>query len=88
MRLIDADKLEMVMTEDWFLDILATQDSKSAIKKDIVNCIDNISTAYDPEKVVAELEKMSEIYCEEYRKEEGSLYLQDAMKIVRKGGVE
>lgn len=42
--------------------------------------------AYDPEAVVAELEEISEIYCEEYHEKEGSLYLQDAIKIVRKGG--
>lgn len=59
MRLIDADELEKVMTEDWFLEILATQDSKSAIKKDIVNCIDSVPLAFDVEAVIAELEKQS-----------------------------
>lgn len=57
MRLIDADELEKVMTEDWFLEILATQDSKGAIKKDIVNCIDSVPLAFDVESVVAELKE-------------------------------
>lgn len=57
MRLIDADELEKVMTEDWFLENLAVQDSKSAIKKDIVNMIDSVPLAYDVDAVVAELEE-------------------------------
>ena len=50
--------------------------------------VGDMPTAYYPEKVVVALEEISEIHCEEYHKEEGSLYLQDVIKIVRKGGVE
>lgn len=45
MRLIDADELEKVATEDWFLDMIAAQDSKSAVRKDIVNLIDSVPLA-------------------------------------------
>lgn len=55
-RLIDADELEKVMTEDWFLEILAAQDSKSSIKKDIENMIDSVPLAYDVDAVVEKLE--------------------------------
>ena len=94
-RLIDADALEMVMTQDWFLEILATQDSKSAIKKDIENCIDNIPTAYDTEKVVEQLEEAShweeptfdeDGYCNDDSWE--VVYLDRAIDIVKRGGVE
>ncbi len=81
MRLIDADELEKVMTEDWFLEILATQDGKSAIKKDIVNAIDSLPKAFDVDKVVEEIKSLSgyEIY-----KNTFDLIIE----IVRKGGVK
>ena len=89
MRLIDADVLEKVMTEDWFLEILATQDSKSAIKKDIVNCIDSVPLAYDVEKVVAELEECK------IKRSDDSIYgigvlngYAEAIDIVKRGGIE
>lgn len=77
-RLIDADALIASLEE--YLDKPVTTGLFATITE-------LQPTAYDPEKVVAELKEISEIYCEEYRKEEGSLYLQDAMKIVRRGGV-
>ena len=97
-RLIDADELEKVMTEDWFLEILATQDSKSAIKKDIVNAIDSVPLAYDVDKVAEELGKLKEINCEAHnalvhlvdktRHIGAENAFDDAIEIVRKGGVE
>lgn len=45
MRLIDADELIKVATEDWFLDMIAAQDSKSAVRKDIENLIDSVPLA-------------------------------------------
>lgn len=94
MRLIDADELEKVMTEDWFLEILAAQDGKSSIKKDIENMIDSVPLAYDVEKVVEELESEAERWHDsgkEYndKKELGVAGgFRYAIPIVRKGGVD
>lgn len=83
MRLIDAYVLSEYIKEE------IKQDRSDDFKiRNIQRIIEDMPTAYDPEKVVAELEEISEIYCKEYCKKEGSLYLQDAIKIVRKGGVE
>lgn len=57
MRLIDADELEKVITQDWFLDILLTQTSKYDISKNLVNMIDSVPLAYDVDAVVEELEE-------------------------------
>ena len=57
MRLIDADNLKKVMAEDWFLEILASQNSKDGCKKVIKNCIDSIPLDYDIKEVVAELKE-------------------------------
>lgn len=73
MRLIDADELEKVMTEDWFLENLAAQDSKSAVKKDIVNMIDSVPLAYDVDAVVAELEQQRENIEKDYDKADDTL---------------
>lgn len=56
-----------------------------------INVLQNAFALYvkeETDRIVAELEEISEIHCKEYHKEEGSLYLQDAIKIVRKGGAE
>ena len=79
MRLIDADTLEKLMTEDWFLEILATQHSKNSIKKDIENAIDSVPLAYDVEKVVEQI--YDEIFVYDIPKD-------IVTEIVRKGGVE
>ncbi len=98
MRLIDADELEKVMTEDWFLDILLTQNGKSEIANKLVNMIDSVPLAYDVEKVVAELEKLKqhnkELSKNAYLKDDESFYFcaytnfARAIGIVRKGGAE
>ena len=62
MRLIDADELEKVMTQDWFLEILATAESKRDLEHKITNMIDSVPLAYDVEKVVAELKQQEEQY--------------------------
>lgn len=46
-----------------------------------------ITTAYDIDKVVEQLKDSSRIYCEEYKQRENNLYLLDAIEIV-KGGAE
>lgn len=60
MRLIDADELTKVMTQDWFLDILLTQNGKSDIAKRLADMIDSVPLAYDVENVLAELEYQKE----------------------------
>ena len=56
-------------------------------RKSVLRIIDEQPTAYDVDAVVEELKEISKTYCEEYKQREGSLYLQDAVEIVRKGGV-
>ena len=58
-----------------------------AQKRLIINDYKMQQTAYNVDAVVEELKECSEIYCEEYKQREGSLYLQDVVEIVRKGGV-
>ncbi len=45
-------------------------------------------TAYDLDKVVEQLEDISKVYCEEYHQQEGILWLQDAVEIVKRGGAD
>ena len=61
MRLIDADKLQEVITQDLFLDILLVQNGKTEIEKRLVDMIDSVPLAYDVEKVMAELKKHKEV---------------------------
>lgn len=49
-RLIDADVGRIRITEDWFLDILLTQESKSEMKNCLLNMIDSIPLAYSQEE--------------------------------------
>jgi hypothetical protein len=78
MRLIDADELTNVMTQDWFLDILITQNGKSDLKKKLVDMIDSVPLAYDVEKVVAELNDIlnkSEKYLNDFSQGQALAYL-------------
>jgi hypothetical protein len=67
MRLIDADELEKVMTEDWFLEILATKESKKDIKDMLANMIDSVPLAYDIKNVVGELDEQARKSLEKYK---------------------
>lgn len=82
-RLIDADELEKIMTEDWFLDILLTQNGKSDIAKKLTDMIDSVPLAYDVEKVVVEIEKESVV-------SDGFLIIhtEEACDIVKSGGTD
>lgn len=90
-RLIDADELSKVITQDWFLDILLTQNGKSDIAKKLVDMIDSVPLAYDVEKVVEALEEQQEYYsfdfdndldCAKYKA------YKNAIDIVKRGGVD
>lgn len=89
MRLIDADALLQAIEDN---SPMNWTDSESEIQADIdykcfADMVKNQPTAYDVDAVVDELKEISKTYCEEYKQREGSLYLQDAVEIVRKGGV-
>lgn len=48
--LIDADVVRTRITEDWFLDILLTQESKREMKNCLLNMIDSTPLAYSVEE--------------------------------------
>lgn len=54
----------------------------------IMKYIDSMDSAYNVDKVTEELKEIYAIYCEEYKQREGSLYLQDAIEIVKRGGID
>lgn len=86
-RLIDADALQEVIKQDWFLDVLLTQTGKNDMAQKLVYMIDSVPLAYDVERVVEEIEKMEDTDTRE-------IYLRhhidrdEAIKIIRKGGLE
>ena len=79
-RLIDADELLARIR----LNYNNHQNVSAGAIKDI---IDTTKTAYDVEKVVAELEHAVESYCSDYY---GVDYIdpENAIEIVRKGGID
>ena len=87
MRLIDADALIEKLEEKMF----NSQSMCPVIKiTDVMSLIDEQPTAYDPEKVVIELDKSS--FLMEPRKKghyaDNGVFLDEAIKIVRRGGAE
>ena len=109
-RLIDADDAINIFTNRLFETLKTYLSCVTAEENQICleTCykvakyeIDNIPTAYDVEKVVAELEKEKEIHTEHYnislykdypevkqRYEQIQLVIDDAISKVRKGGVK
>lgn len=59
MRLIDADELKNELYQEWFLDILLTQQSKEDMFCALAQKVDGQPTAYDVDKVVEQLEDES-----------------------------
>ena len=57
MALIDTEVLKERITEDWFLDILLTQDGKKDMAKILVDMIDSVPLAYYAEEVIRQIEK-------------------------------
>ena len=78
MRLIDADRLKINLYHN----------KKVVLNDDLVKCIDDTETAYDIDKVVAELEKESftttDTVCDGIFK---AIRLSSAIEIVKQGGV-
>ena len=56
-RLIDADSLKKELYQQWFIDILLTQTSSEDMFYALAQKIDAQPTAYDPDKVVEQLEE-------------------------------
>lgn len=91
MRLIDADKLISCL-KDWLLyeapyGVCEPESPQYETIKECIEAVNEQPTAYDVDKVVEQLEDESEVYCREYGKEDGELYLQGAIEVVEAGGV-
>ena len=54
-RLIDAETLKQELYKQWFMDILLTQNSGKDMFYALAQKIDEIPTAYDPDKVEEQL---------------------------------
>lgn len=67
-RLIDADSLKKELYQQWFIDILLTQTSSEDMFYALAQKIDQQPTAYDPDKVVEQLEERTEFLkdCKKY----------------------
>ena len=61
MRLIDADESKNELYQEWFLDILLTQQSKEDMFCALAQKVDGQPTAYDVDKVVEQLRNDSSI---------------------------
>lgn len=71
MRLIDADALKYELFADNYSEKITAQE--------VADCIDLQSTAYDVDKVVKELERLSDSY-------DGNIGKRKAIEIVKQGG--
>lgn len=89
MMLIDADALIKTL-ETYKFGAIQNEVEREYIKETVINFVKDAPTAYDPEKVVAELDKSS--FLMEPRKKghyaDNGVFLDEAIKIVRKGGAE
>jgi hypothetical protein len=88
-RLIDEETLKQELYQQWFMDILLTQNSGKDMFYALAQKIDEIPTAYDPDKVVEQLENERKFWENAYDsnlgKEKARSY-EHAIEIV-KGGV-
>ena len=86
MRLIDADRLKINLYHN----------KKVVLNDDLVKCIDDTETAYDIDKVVAELEENASRYTKKYVTPYGNngyrdtkaISIHKAIDIVTRGGKE
>lgn len=92
MSLIDADELKKELYQQWFMDILLTQRNSEDMFYALAQKIDEQPTAYDVDKVVAQLEDYGN---EEMRYYKNTPYekcieecVHKAIEIVKGGGVE
>ena len=97
-RLIDADSLKKELYQQWFIDILLTQTSSEDMFYALTQKIDQQPTAYDPDKVVEQLEEVEktmtspvnkDCFGEECRASDCTVCLiSKAIEIVKGGGVD
>ena len=90
-RLIDAETLKQELYQQWFMDILLTQNSGKDMFYELAQKIDEIPTAYDPDKVVEQLENERKFWENAYDsnlgKEKARSY-EHAIEIMKGGGVD
>lgn len=84
MRLIDADGLKKELYQQWFMDILLTQRNSEDMFYALAQKIDAQPTAYDVDKVVAQLEE----FREEMEQFKCGGMLSDMIEVVKAGGVD
>lgn len=88
-RLIDADVVKQELYQQWFMDILLTQTRSDNMFYALSQKIDEIPTAYDPDKVVEQLDEVAfERYGNDGMGGERVVNLDDVIGIVRGGGVD
>lgn len=92
MKLIYADELKKELCQQWFMDILLTQRNSEDMFYALAQKIDEQTTAYDVDKVVAQLEDYGN---EEMRYYKNTPYekcieecVHKAIEIVKGGGVD
>ena len=83
-RLIDEDTLKQELYQQWFMDILLTQKNGEDMFYALAQKIDETPTAYDPDKVVEQLEG----YREEMEQFKCGGMLSDMIEVVKVGGVD
>ena len=83
-RLIDEETLKQELYQQWFMDILLTQNSGKDMFYALAQKIDEIPTAYDPDKVVEQLEEAC-ISLSDYPGY--TVDIEKAIEIVKGGGV-
>lgn len=90
-RLIDAETLKQELYQQWFMDILLTQTSSEDMFYALAQKIDQQPTAYDPDKVVEQLENERKFWENAYDsnlgKEKARSY-EHAIEIVKGGGTD
>lgn len=97
MRLIDADELKKELYQQWFMDILLTQRNSEDMFYALAQKIDAQPTAYDVDKVVAQLKELNKynlnladcmLDIQSHGLNRHFICLEDAIEIVKGGGVD
>lgn len=85
MRLIDADELKKELYQDWFLDILLTQQSKKDMFCALAQKVDKQPTAYDVDVVIEYLEELRD----RFNKKDFAIrgIIEKTIEIVKAGGI-
>lgn len=90
-RLIDAETLKQELYQQWFMDILLTQKRSDDMFYALAQKIDAQPIAYDPDKVVEQLENERKFWENAYDsnlgKEKARSY-EHAIEIMKGGGVD